>query len=81
MYHAIALMIVGLLLQNSHLPVKGLLIAGYTFLGGVMVFSGSLYALSLSGINFLGAITPLGGLALIIGWLSLSLTVWLSPAK
>ncbi len=81
MYHAIALMIVGLLLQKSEIPVKVLLIAGYTFLVGVILFSGSLYALSLSGNEMLGAITPLGGIALIIGWLSLSLTVWLPPAK
>jgi len=81
MYHAIALILVGLLLEKPEIPVKGLLIAGYTFLGGVLVFSGSLYALSLSGMKILGAITPLGGLALIIGWLSLSITIWLSSAK
>ena len=42
----------------------------YCFVGGVAVFSGSLYILCLSGLNWLGAITPIGGICLIAGWLS-----------
>ena len=80
MYHAIALLVVGILLQKPSIPVKGLVIAGYTFLGGIILFSGSLYALSLSGVKTLGVITPFGGLALISAWLCLSITVWRSSS-
>ncbi len=45
--------------------------AGWLFIAGTVVFSGSLYVLSLSGIRWLGAITPLGGLAFLAGWLCL----------
>ena len=43
-------------------------IAGYLFVAGILIFSGSLYVLSMTGIRWLGAITPLGGVCLIIGW-------------
>jgi len=78
MYHSLALVVVGLLLGKPEVNPAGLLIAGYTFLGGVILFSGSLYALSLSGIKVLGVITPIGGLALIVAWLTLSITISLS---
>ena len=75
MYHALALMLVAILL--SRFPNSTLLIvAGYAFIGGVFIFSGSLYALTLTGIKWLGAITPIGGLAFIIGWLCLALATW-----
>ena len=45
--------------------------SGWLFVAGTIVFSGSLYALSLSGVRWLGAITPLGGLAFIAGWAAL----------
>ncbi len=65
-YHSLALILVGLImLQVQH---KAFTIAGYGFIAGILIFSGSLYALSLTGITKLGAITPLGGLAFIIGW-------------
>jgi uncharacterized membrane protein YgdD (TMEM256/DUF423 family) len=48
--------------------------AGWLFLAGIFLFSGSLYALSLSGLRWLGAITPLGGLAFLAGWICLALT-------
>ncbi|KAB1991012.1 DUF423 domain-containing protein, partial [Haemophilus parainfluenzae] len=48
-------------------------LAGWGFILGVLIFSGSLYLLSLTGLNILGAITPLGGVALIVGWVSLAL--------
>ena len=47
--------------------------AGWLFLAGIVVFSGSLYALALTGVRALGAITPLGGLCLIAGWICLAL--------
>jgi uncharacterized membrane protein YgdD (TMEM256/DUF423 family) len=45
--------------------------ASWLFIAGIVIFSGSLYALSLSGVRVLGAITPLGGLCLLAGWLAL----------
>jgi uncharacterized membrane protein YgdD (TMEM256/DUF423 family) len=50
--------------------------AGWCFLAGTVIFSGSLYALALSGIRWLGAITPLGGLGFLAGWLLLGLAAW-----
>ena len=71
MYHALALAVVGLL--SMHLPASALLkTSGYLFLAGILIFSGSLYILSLSGIRWLGAITPLGGVAFLMAWGSLA---------
>ncbi len=70
-YHSLALILLGLLmLQVQH---KAFTYSGYGFIAGILLFSGSLYALSLTGYTKLGAITPLGGLAFIIGWLGM---VW-----
>jgi uncharacterized membrane protein YgdD (TMEM256/DUF423 family) len=66
MYHALALIVVGLSLQNY--ASQTFRKAGVAFLVGVVLFSGSLYALALSGIRGLGALTPLGGVAFLIGW-------------
>lgn len=68
-WHALALLAVGLLALRA--PSTGLAIAGGSFAVGVLLFSGSLYALALSEVRVLGAITPLGGLALLIGWAAL----------
>lgn len=76
-YHAIALVLVGLLLFQTSLPTPWLNGAGIGFLVGIVLFSGSLYALSLSGVKILGAITPLGGAAFIVGWLCLAIAGWL----
>lgn len=65
-YHALALLAVGLLLYNF--PHRGFIYAGYAFILGMLIFSGSLYVLSLTNVGWLGAITPLGGLALIVAW-------------
>jgi len=51
-------------------------VAGVLFLAGSVVFSGSLYVLALSGERWLGAVTPLGGLAFLAGWLLLALGAW-----
>ncbi len=65
-YHSLGLILLGLLMsQYQH---KAFNTAGIGFIIGVVLFSGSLYALALSGYTELGAITPLGGLAFIIGW-------------
>jgi uncharacterized membrane protein YgdD (TMEM256/DUF423 family) len=50
--------------------------AGWLFLAGILLFSGSLYGLSLSGLRWLGAITPIGGVAWVVGWLVLGWGVW-----
>ncbi|MFQ5487126.1 MAG: DUF423 domain-containing protein [Gammaproteobacteria bacterium] len=69
--HALGLLAVALMLE--HLPRQRLLRwAGWTMIAGVVLFSGSLYLLSLSGIGWLGAVTPLGGLAFIAAWLLLA---------
>lgn len=70
MYHAIALMVVGLLSERRYGPA--LAVAGTSFLLGILLFSGSLYALVLTGITKLGMITPIGGLAFIVGWFALA---------
>ncbi|MCB1665882.1 MAG: DUF423 domain-containing protein [Pseudomonadales bacterium] len=67
MYHALALLGVGVL--SLHFPNQALLkTSGYLFMAGIVLFSGSLYVLALSGIRWLGAITPLGGVAFLAGW-------------
>lgn len=76
MYHALALVLVALLLNSLSTRSTSLVIAGYAFIVGILLFSGSLYALSLSGIKWLGAITPLGGVAFIIGWSCLAVAAW-----
>jgi uncharacterized membrane protein YgdD (TMEM256/DUF423 family) len=67
MYHALALLLVALL-SRAEAAQSSLVAAGYAFIVGVALFSGSLYALSLTGVKWLGAITPLGGVAFIVGW-------------
>jgi uncharacterized membrane protein YgdD (TMEM256/DUF423 family) len=79
MYHALALLLVGALLSRAPAgspPSGSLRTAGWLFLVGTLLFSGSLYALALSGVRRLGAITPLGGLAFLGGWLLLALAAW-----
>lgn len=72
-WHALALALVGVLLQQS--PDRlGLALAGWCFVAGVVLFSGSLYALALTGVRGLGAITPIGGVAFLAGWATLAWT-------
>ena len=64
--HALALLVVGILQQQfSH----QLTISGISFLLGILLFSGSLYLLAITGMRWLGAVTPIGGLLFIIGWI------------
>ena len=75
MYHALALLGVALLLsQEAQTP---LIVAGFAFVTGIIIFSGSLYGLSFSGIKWLGAITPLGGVAFLVGWGCLAIAAWI----
>ncbi|WP_309228799.1 DUF423 domain-containing protein [Microcoleus sp. FACHB-831] len=68
MYHALALLVVALLLSRAETSHSFLVASGVAFIAGIALFSGSLYALSFSGIKWLGAIAPLGGAAFLIGW-------------
>ncbi|MGB6408528.1 MAG: DUF423 domain-containing protein [Planococcus donghaensis] len=69
MFHSIGLMVVAILMSSSLLgSLSSLNWAGYLMLAGIIIFSGSLYVLSLTGISILGAITPIGGLAFIAAW-------------
>ena len=75
MLHAVALLAVAALMgrvQSQQL----LLLSGGLFTAGIFLFSGSLYALAITGITWLGAITPLGGLAFIGGWLCMGIAAW-----
>ncbi|MET4692648.1 DUF423 domain-containing protein [Endozoicomonas lisbonensis] len=71
-YHSLALILIALL--GLHFTDSKLLRwSANSFLAGIILFSGSLYALALTGIGWLGMITPLGGVAFLLGWLALAL--------
>jgi uncharacterized membrane protein YgdD (TMEM256/DUF423 family) len=72
MYHALGLLLVAILMSRLESPPTTLLVSGWLFIIGVVIFSGSLYAISLTGIKSLGAVAPLGGLALMLGWAALA---------
>lgn len=72
-YHTFALLVVGLIALKF--PSGLLTASGWAFTAGILIFSGSLYALALSGVKVLGAITPIGGLIFIIGWALLAAAV------
>ena len=76
-YHALGLLAVGLMLMHfpASKPIKW---SGWLMLGGIVLFSLSLYTLSLTGIRGLGAITPLGGVSFLSGWAVLAYGVWVS---
>lgn len=77
MYHALALLLVALLLSiYQQSPPPSLLASGWLFIIGIALFSGSLYALSLTNVKILGAIAPLGGAAFIAGWGALAFAAW-----
>lgn len=72
-YHTLALFLLGVLMINFGNGQFN--IAAYAFIIGIVIFSGSLYTLSLINVTWLGAITPIGGLAFIIGWVFLAFGV------
>lgn len=76
MYHAVGLVALALALALERWPRTEFLVAGWSFVAGTLLFSGSLYVLSLSGVRWLGAIAPIGGLAFLLGWLSLAWGAW-----
>ena len=73
MYHALALFAVAW--ATHHWPGSPVRVAGWLFIGGTVLFCGSLYLLSLTGTRWLGAITPFGGLLFLCGWASLAIGV------
>lgn len=75
-YHALGLFVVAWAV--AQFPDAGLSPAGWLFIAGTAIFSGSLYVLSLTGVRWLGAITPVGGLCFLAGWLWLAWRVWKS---
>ena len=75
-YHAIGLFLVGLFMVQF--PDMNYQVAGWLFLAGIVIFSGSLYALSITGTRWLGAITPIGGLAFLAGWGWIAWQAWKS---
>lgn len=78
-YHAAALLILGILMLVRP-EMKRLNLVGYLFTIGTVIFSGSLYVLSVSGIRWFGAITPIGGVCYLAGWLTLLVAAASRPA-
>jgi len=78
MYHALALIGLGVwtnyLFQHSSTEPPYWI--GWAFFMGILLFSGSLYAVSITGIKFLGAITPIGGVSFLVGWLGFAWQAW-----
>ncbi len=72
--HALALF--GVALLATHIPGRLVTWAGLSFAIGIILFSGSLYLLTLTGVSKLGIITPFGGLGFLIGWFCLGLAAW-----
>ena len=74
MYHALALLVVGW--TTHQYPQASFHIAGWFFVAGILLFSGSLYVLALSGVRWIGAITPLGGVLFLGGWAIFAWQFW-----
>lgn len=73
MYHALALLAIAVLLNTTSQATAWFMAAGWSFVVGVVLFSGSLYLISLAGIKAVGPVTPLGGLAFLVGWSCLAI--------
>lgn len=73
-YHSFALLILGVLMHKS--VNQNYIVSGWLFITGTLIFSGSLYILCITGIRWLGAITPFGGLALIGGWIFMAIALY-----
>jgi uncharacterized membrane protein YgdD (TMEM256/DUF423 family) len=80
MWHALGLALIGLLAER-YPEAPGFRWAGAAMIIGLLLFSGSLYALSLSGLRWLGMITPLGGLSFMTGWALVALTLMGMPKQ
>lgn len=80
MYHALAILGIGLIALSGRggAPIQ---VAGWSFLAGTLIFSGSLYALGYTGIKWLGAITPIGGVGFLVGWVALAFASATKPLE
>ena len=79
-YHLVhALALLGVALLATQIPGRLVTWAGASFAVGILLFSGSLYVLTLTGVSKLGIITPFGGLAFLSGWICLGLAAWRLP--
>jgi uncharacterized membrane protein YgdD (TMEM256/DUF423 family) len=74
MIHALAL--IGLGIWSTQNPSVDTQLAGWAFTIGIPLFSGSLYALAVTDLKFLGAITPIGGLSFLVGWITFAFLAW-----
>jgi uncharacterized membrane protein YgdD (TMEM256/DUF423 family) len=81
MYHSLALLLVGILMRLEKSVSPWLNISAIAFIIGIVLFSGSLYTLSLTGIKWFGMITPIGGVAFILGWICLATFSWKSTSS
>jgi len=79
MYHALGLCLVGLAIEQH--PEGRYTTVGWFFTIGILLFAGSLYSVSLTGVRWLGALTPLGGVAFITGWGLFAWEVWKSTNR
>lgn len=77
MYHALGLIVLGLVAGSE--PRRSHWLAAWSFVIGITLFSGSLYLLVLTGQRWLGAITPIGGMAMIVGWVFFALAALAKP--
>jgi uncharacterized membrane protein YgdD (TMEM256/DUF423 family) len=73
-YHALGLLVIGSI--GFHLDSIWLRRSGLLLTLGILLFSGSLYILALTGIKVIGAITPIGGVSFVLGWVCLAIAVW-----
>jgi uncharacterized membrane protein YgdD (TMEM256/DUF423 family) len=73
-YHAMGLLVIGL--TGFHSDSKWLRRSGLLLAVGILLFSGSLYIIALTGIKVIGAITPIGGVSFVAGWICLAIAVW-----
>ena len=74
MYHALALLAVAW--AATYCPGSSIQLAGWCFVIGTVLFSGSLYLLAFTDTRIIGAVTPVGGLAFLLGWLALAWSAW-----
>lgn len=79
MYHALALLAVAWAIGRW--PHRAATACGWCFVGGTLIFSGSLYLLALTGVRGFGAITPVGGVLFMAGWLLLAVAAWRGAAR
>jgi len=74
-YHSLGLILIGVLMLQFQATGSMLKYSGYSMLAGIVLFSGSLYGLSISPWKWLGPVTPIGGLAFIVAWLLLAIAI------